>query len=218
VKKVIVSIFLFVLTVISASSIFAFYDTPVKYNDNPDLSGKVVGSLKNDFLCRYRAETMEVLLEQADLIIEGEVVSDGTTKTEYFSLGDEAAEEKLEKMFPGKSAPAYNVTSSQIKVNRVLYGDVDTDTIELHQFGSAGSDNGETKVRKGRKMIFILRKHPDKENVYSSVDFEDGLFEVDEDNKLLSLSDNMLTAKYDGLDAKTLEKDISKALKKLKNS
>lgn len=182
-KKVTVSILVFVFLIASASCIFAFYDVPVKYNDNPDLSGKVVGSLKNDFLCRFRAE---------------------------------AAEEKFEKMFPGKNAPAYNVTSSQIKVNRVLYGDIDTDSIELHQFGSAGNDDGETKVRKGRKMIFILRKHPDKENVYSSVDFEDGLFEVDNDNKLLSLSDNMLTAKYDGLDTKILEKDINKVLKKRK--
>lgn len=184
----------------------------VQYNTNPNISSKVVGSEKvNGF--RIPSSSMDELLDYAELVVVGEVLTEGNTKKIPLNA---SSEQNAKFMAQFSKLPTYEVVDADFKVNEVIYGDstLEGTTIKFSQLGRAGNDDYQTKAKKGNQMLLILRK-AEEENTYASVDFEDGMFLVDknENNKLLSLSKNILVAKYDGLDLKVLKDDIKKAKK-----
>lgn len=188
----------------------------VQYNTNPDISSKVVGS--ETFVgYRMRLTSMEELLRFADLVIIGEILTDGETKEKPISASPEQ-DAKFTELF--SKVPTYKVAQTNVKVNKVIYGDsnlVDT-IIKFNQLGEAGNDYNQTKAKKGDEMLLILCKS-DEDDTYASVSFEDGMFLIDKNNgKLLSLSKDILVAKYDGLDQQILENDIKKSIKKAKRN
>lgn len=184
----------------------------VQYNTNPDVSSKVVGSEKFEAF-RIPSSSMEELLDSADLIILGDILTNGNNKEKTINA---SSEQDTKFMAQFSKLPTYGVVQADVKVNEVIYGDTQLEgkTIKFSQLGEAGNDDYQTKAKKGNQMLLILRK-AEEENTYASVDFEDGMFLVDknENNKLLSLSKNILVAKYDGLDLKVLKDDIKKAKK-----
>lgn len=184
----------------------------VQYNTNPDVSSKVVGSEKFEAF-RIPSSSMEELLDSADLIILGDILTNGNNKEKTINA---SSEQDTKFMAQFSKLPTYGVVQADVKVKEVIYGDTQLEgtTIKFSQLGRAGNDDYQTKAKKGNQMLLILRK-AEEENTYASVDFEDGMFLVDknENNKLLSLSKNILVAKYDGLDLKVLKDDIKKAKK-----
>lgn len=190
---------------------FVGYNKTSIYNNNPDTESKIIGS-ESLLMSRPIKTNMDDLTKYADLIIVGEVVTDALdTEVDI----DFPNEELKQKAMEGSSVPPkVALACSQIKIIETLYGESQRDTIILAQVGRAGNDNGETKVKKGDKMLLVLQRHTDDPNKYSSVAFEDGLFKISEDNKVLSLSNNKFLSRYDDRSLDLLVKDMNKGVKK----
>lgn len=173
------------------------------YNMNPDTSKKVIGS-KSLLLDRLPIENTEQLMRFSDLVVIGNVVSEGKLITETIGT---------EEVFKAKGADInIELTEIDVKIDKILYGKVSSDIIKIVQVGKPNSDIGETKIKKNKKVLLVLSKDNDKENIYSSVDFENGIFEII-DNKLMSYSDNKNIAKYDNISVDILIKDIKETKK-----
>jgi hypothetical protein len=197
------------------SSFYFMRKKPVEheYNMNPDVSQKIVGSKSLDPIATMIAfRSLQDITSMADLIVIGRVTTDGELHTEEFNFENAKLKEKA--LWDSTQSIHYSVSYSQVKVEKVLYGSLRGRTITLAQLGKPDNNNGETKVKKGDRMLFILRKDPNTNNLCSSVDFERGLFTINKDNKLLSLSDDKVVAKYDGIDLSVLIDDIKNATKK----
>ncbi|AHF11230.1 MULTISPECIES: hypothetical protein [Dehalobacter] len=192
---------------------FVGYNKTLIYNNNPDTASKIIGS-ESMMMSRPEATKMDDLTKYADLIIVGEVLSDAVDSEIEFDFPNEELKQKA--MGESSEVPKVALACSQIKIIKTLYGESQRDTITLAQVGKAGNDNGETKVKKGDKMLLVLQRHTDDPNKYSSVAVEDGLFKISEDNKILSLSDNRFTSRYDDRSLDLLVKDMNKGAKKNK--
>lgn len=180
------------------------------YNMNPDVSSKVIGSeMIRNSAWLIPIKSIEDLVSYADLIVIGEVISDGVTKTEEWPKveGDPQGQLDISNRSP------MSVSHTKVKISKTLYGKANSDTITLLQLGKSGDDRGETKVKKNKKMLLVLKDSKDGRNIYSSVCYEDGLFEINNDNKVKAFSKELVMAKYDDTDIDLLEKDIIKALK-----
>lgn len=148
---------------------------------------------------------LDVIATNADLVIIGKVISDGVTKEKNIqSSKNEAEKDKLVGIKP----LTYNITSTKIKVKEVISGNCNDKEITLVQLGSADSDETETKVKAGKDILLLLKKHPNTDNVYSSVNFEDGIYEVDNSSKINVLSEKHNFKKYDELESKNFIKMI----------
>ncbi len=193
---------------ITVGIVYSFESNRVDYNMNPDISSKNVGSDCFQGL-RMPAKNLDALLQPADLVVVGKVVSDGVTKTKSLksNTGTNPLDIKFSTLFPDKEL-TFDVTQVKIQIENVILGDKDIKEITFSQLGHASSNNYQTKVKKNQKLLFILEKNAD-DGAYSSVDFEDGLFLISKEQKVLSLSKNITVAKYDGLILENLIKDIA---------
>jgi len=219
-KKVVISV-LFIVLLTSAFACLAMLNRDSNdnnypreaYNMNPDTSKKVVGSkILNQVMDIPIFKKLDEYLNYTDLIIIGKVITPGTTKMIDFPFqeGTEVIDKKTGKPMQ------MSTSESQIEVERIIYGKNPGKIITLSQLGPAGSDNGETKVRNGDRMLFLLRQGRQNKNLYYSAAAEDTMFIIDEDDRLTSLSDNITVAKYDGLKLSTLEADLKAAFKNVK--
>lgn len=146
---------------------------------------------------------LETIVKHSDLIILGEAISDGVSRNETFER-PEAARKKAEAY--GLQPIDFAVTDTKIKVIEVISGSCNDSEIIISQLGVANDDSSETKVKNGKKMIFILKKHPNRDNMYSSVNLDDGLYELDDFGKVHVLSKKDNFKKYNDLDRKDFEK------------
>jgi hypothetical protein len=200
-NRLAISISLFTLAVIG---IFIYQNQTVPYNLNPD-TNKVIGSQHlRDFSYTLPINSIDDPVGYADLIIIGEVVSDGVVTKEEFPKveGDDKGETVLSNL------PPVTVTKTPIKIDKIIYGKADSEIITLIQLGD--QNWGVTKVKKNSKMLLILHKG---NNQYGSVCWEDSMFKIDDNGKVMSLSNEISIAKYDGTNIALLEKDIIKGLK-----
>jgi hypothetical protein len=219
-KKTIVIAVLFITLLSSTIAYFTIFNKykglpREAYNMNPDTSQKIIGSKSiSPVFDRIIPKNLEECVQFADLIVIAKVVSPGTTKMVEFPF--QKGSEMIDKS-TGQPVK-YSVCSSQLQIERVIYGKDPGEIITLSQLGPSDSNNGETKVKNGDKMLFILRKvdSTTNKNVYSNVFAEDSMFLIDENNKLTSLSDNLTVAKYGGLKVSTHEADLKAALKNVK--
>lgn len=148
---------------------------------------------------------LETIVKHSDLIIVGEAISDGVTRNETFER-PEAARKKAEAL--GLQPINFAVTDTKIKVIEVISGSCNDNEITISQLGVANDDSNETKVKNGKNMIFILKKHPNRDNMYSSVNLDDGLYELDDFGKVHVLSKKDNFKKYNDLDRKVFEKKL----------
>lgn len=167
------------------------------FNKQDKVINKEVGS---DSLMATRLEvnSLKELIDKADLIIVGDVLTDGLTKN--VTIGDDGND---------KGGVTFDITENQVAINNVLYGSTDAKEITFQQLGKAGNNMFQTKVQKGNKVLLILIKDDSSENTYASVDFENGCFVIS-NNKVLSLSNVEAVAKYDNLNLNNLTQDIRK--------
>jgi len=177
------------------------------YNANPDVSNKMVCSkpLANAFY-ETPLESIDDLLRFADLVAVGEVVSDGTVTTAEWGKVHNDPEGKTEM----SSFPPVTVTHTKVKISKVLYGETKSDTITVLQAGEG--ELGETKIKKGQKLVMLLRDGAEGDNIYSSVSWEKGFFEIGQDNRLVSFSDDLVVAKYDKTSLDLLTRDIARGM------
>lgn len=209
-KKLAIVICLAIVIGLSVVSIF-YLSNSSKYNQNPDISGKIVGS-KDLLMDTMPMTSVDDLTKYADLIVIGKVISPAVDTEIEFPFPNEDLKQSAMKGY--SKVPTVALACSRIQIEETLYGESKSDIITLAQLGKANNNRGETKVKNGDRMLFILQKHHDKTDVYSSALAEDGLFIIDNNDKVTSLSDNMFTSRYDGISKDILKADIKKGKKK----
>lgn len=183
------------------------------YSNNRNNQEKAVGSKMGfSVFSRIPAESIEELLKDANLVVEGTVITEGNPESRNLAFPNKVLEDKFINRYGEDKVFKYDLSSYEIEVEKTLFGKCNSETIILNQFGSPDSDIGETKVKKGEKVLLILKEDNEKENSYFSVDLEDGLFKVLSDNKVVSLSDNKAVARYDNKDLTQLESEIKSIL------
>jgi hypothetical protein len=174
-----------------------------RYNANPDLSKKVVGS-KSEMLDPVIPQSFEDVVAYASDVIIGTVIDNGALGA--FSISGIKEIDQAYADATGLSSIACTLTS--IKVEKVIMGDIDADsTITYFQVGKPGSDDCQTKVKMGEYILIMLRPS-DTKNVYFAGNGEESVFYINESNKLTSQADLLLCARYDGTPLDTILEDI----------
>lgn len=136
-------------------------------------------------------------IKGADLIVEGEVISEGKLALDSWPLVVGTSPDHELNM-----KDSVKLTMTNFKINRVLYGKVNTDVITIAQFGEPNTNKGEIKIKKGRNMVCFLRESHDSktgkkiENEYASVSWENGFFDVTD--KTYAFSNIKGLSAYDG--------------------
>lgn len=139
-----------------------------------------------------------------DMVIEATVLDDGKT-----------IEEDAPTTFPGEEPIKLHRTLYEVSVDNVLNGECPDSKIIFEQMGSSGSDVGETKVKKGERVILFLEKN---RYGYSAMGQEQGIYIIGSDEKINSLTDNNdLINKYNKKQYKEFAKEI-KEVQKAKKS
>lgn len=184
-------------------SLFVFLRPQSEYNTNPNLSSKIVGSHNLQMDHKVRT-SMNDYYESADLVIIGTVLDNGVDYKFNNSANDEMAKAMLAK---GED-PYMDCTLSQVKIDQIIAGKKpDTDTIKLFQLGKPQVPDMQTKVKKSDKLYMILSQF-ETPGEYKAVLLESSLFYLDKNNKLTSMSDDQLCARYDGLPLQKLIDDM----------
>ncbi len=212
--KIILCICLLMLSSVSLT-LFKF-DSETLYNSNPNVASKVVGS---ENLSGYIVplQSVDDLVSKSDLIVIGEIMSDAVTIKRPYEPSDEA-KSKLNTLYPeAQNKFNFNVAQVTVQIKEVLYGDTSLSEIKFNQLGNAGNDSLQTKVKKNERVVLALKKVTGTDDTYASICFEECVFDIKPNNKLLSFSKNMAFAKYDDIDLNILENDISKVKNKLNN-
>lgn len=167
-----------------------------RYNLSPDVSKKTVGS-RDSPITRMMPRTFDDVFAEATCVIIGKVIEDGVRKE-----GDRSWSVKRTDL----TLMAY--TTAIVEVIEVIAGEPPSAGIILYrQFGFAGNDWMQTKVKKGETYAFILMCLRNA-NQYMATAFEESVFHIDEKNRLTSLSDQLFCARYDGIDLGVFIEDV----------
>lgn len=207
--------FIIIFAVMTGLVFFAYYSSSSD-NKNDLLNGhplvvnseKIVGSNQFEAL-RITPESLNDVVNNADYILVGEVMTDAiTVEKPHMSQENSPLEKKYLEKFDSQKKRIFSVAQTKVKVEEVIYGSMDIGKeITYSQLGQAGNDKYQTKVKKGERVMLILKRNPENDT-YASVDFENGVFIVSKNGKVRSLSDNKVVAHYDGIDLGVLKKDL----------
>ena len=195
------------LALIISCTVIVYLKKPKSiYNQNPDLSTKIIGS-NNYVQDRIPADTVDDLVEGSDLIIIGEVLDTGVEGT-FNIFGDDKKAQAFKEKYG--TDPYWPTTTVRIKVHKTIAGKIgDVNEIQYLQLGKPDVPDLQTKVKKSQKLVMILR-NSDKEGVYYANKAERSIFYVDENDNLTSMSDEIICARYDGISIRVLENDLMK--------
>ncbi|MDQ0114335.1 hypothetical protein [Paenibacillus harenae] len=137
-----------------------------------------------------------------DLVIKGTV--------------SEQQESNRDSGITGKANFSYDVTSSTIQVNEILYGDLATNQIVLLQHGNKENEGLSSKhLKKDEEVILFLVKTTD--GYYWSYNFDDGIWKI-KNGKVNATPLSERLEKYVGTDEKTFINDMKKAVKNKKRN
>ena len=188
-----------ILATAAAIQIFSFRPEP--YNKNPDLSQKKMSSY---LIMAERSIpfTLEMLTMHADVILIGEVLADDQYGSFSMYGDDPVWDKKVENLNLNVMT---SCTYAEIKIERILAGDAPPeDTFALFQVGAG--DAGQPKVHTGERVLLILKKF--ENGTYKCYDEASSVFYLDEQDKMLSMSSDMICARYDGLSLDTFVYDL----------
>ena len=191
------------------------------YNENPDLSSKVVASQYGlPMLDRDPNPSFEQITYEFDCVAVAEVLDDGTQhkydiskiepgKPSIGYIDWETVQELGEDYFTPDKYNYGICTYSKLKIEKVIAGKApESDVIDLFQLGFPGKNDSQTKVRKGDRIYIIMNKLFAPENLYGSNDLENTIFYLDENDRLTSMSNIDACTRYDGLPMEALTKDL----------
>ena len=188
-------------------------DTESPYNQNPRFD-KPNGDYTR--MAEIAGYNLYEILDYAEAVILGEVVSDGEPYSEDLTLPG------IGESFDVKAS----LTKTKIRVDEILYGESVVDAgstetagatgttdkiIDLVQMGKPGVDDMVIKVRRGEKII-LFAHYDDEKNYFAAVSFENGIFYIREDG-LYTNSNLFEFAKYDGTPTELLKRDIAALIK-----
>jgi len=102
-----------------------------------------------------------------------------------------------------------------LKIEKVFKGNTaEESVITFWQYGKPDSDEYETKIKKGQKyLLFLSQKDLEATNgevIFDATGMEQGIVEIQENNKLYSYYDIGIMPTYNGADFVKLEKELSK--------
>nr|MDD6336728.1 hypothetical protein [bacterium] len=155
------------------------------------------------FASKYIPETVEKLVNQADLIVKANVLDNGTKYTSW----------------DRQHTIGLPVLQFNLEVLEVLGGTEEVkagDTIKVVQVGIW--DTVETKYRQGETVISVLQYMSDEKldgisAALVGVAMEMSHFRVLEDGRVQSFSKNPMVARFDGLQAGACSDEIARRLK-----
>ena len=95
-------------------------------------------------------------------------------------------------------------------VEQVFKGEITSGSeILFSQVGEFDSDQYETKIKKNKRyLLFLLRKSTTDEVIYDATGIEQGILEIQDDNKLYSYTNEGIMSTYDGKYLDEIIKDI----------
>lgn len=202
----------FLAMIFMATAVIALNNNAISYNTNPNVNDKVIGS-ELFSASRIAPESLDDVLKHADLVVIGTVVSESKLlKKSYLTSELQDLGDKVKDLSKQEKELTFNVSQVEIKVHEVIHGNIDTKTILFNQLGSPESDDFQTKVKNGEKILFVLKMSDD--GTYASVDFEEGLFKILDNDTTMSMSKNLNIAKYDDIHQDILVKDIKNYFEK----
>ncbi|MCL1807374.1 MAG: hypothetical protein FWG31_06700 [Oscillospiraceae bacterium] len=199
-KRKLALIFSFISVCILLLSITLFsqqendmYADESRYNMNPDVSGKVVGS-RNGLMTRITPVILDDVLAEATCVVIGNVIDGGLAISTNIGMGS------------GYEGTIYH-TITKVQVLETIVGKPpESKIINYRQLGIPDDDMWQTKVEKEKTYVFILKYFKELDQ-YMATAFEESLFMVDKNNKLTSVSDRLFCAKYDGIDLGVFTED-----------
>lgn len=128
---------------------------------------------------------MKVYADVNDLFSDSELVIIGTVD----SITEVSEEFHGETLYAAKS---------RITVKEVIKGDQSIGSVSVLQGGKPDSDDCEKKLKKDRRYVLFLNpKDFQGETVYDCTGVEQGIFEVDNNNRLYSYVDFGICATFD---------------------
>ena len=180
------------------------------YTNNKPIGDNVYRDNSDGFLVQSYGE----LLNFTDIIVEGEVISEG--ESEYDSHPKVAGTPDDHEL---NRKDKVAVTLTKFKVTRVLYGELESEIITIGQLGPPKTNIGEIKIEKGQKLICFLRKSEfvdgrEIPNFYSSVDWENGFYDITDENCTRAFSNVNALCTYDGKPSSEFIKEIESIIKK----
>ncbi len=212
IKKDIITLALIIATFIVLVGIYFYCSkSPDVALIKSELNGavKYVGSEDGDvFLTRAKYRDLKSLASFADLIVIGKIDKKPTADEFQMIVASPETEARFGKHIR-------EVSVNKVKVKEVIYGNETSDEITLLQLGHPDSDRNETKVKKNKETIMLLREIDFKgEKAYMSVSFELGFFDIDTDTDTVMSYDNKeVVAIYD----ENSKHEFLNELKKIKN-
>lgn len=114
----------------------------------------------------------------------------------------------------------FDVTTFKVKVDKVLDGKIESDSLILYQHGSPDDYNySKNHVKKGEKVYLLLSERPDGKG-YWSYNFEDGIWKVKKGANGELVNSNTTSKNLKSINNKSIndfEKAIKEARKEAKN-
>jgi hypothetical protein len=144
--------------------------------------------------------TVEEELWNVDLIVKGTVVSQDETYKK-----DAGIEGKSKRDF------SFDVTPATVHVDKVLYGNIDTNSITYLQHGASSDEAVSQKfLKKGEEVVLILVKTSD--GTYWSYNFDDGVWKI-KDGKVNSTTESQGLSKFKNYKVDKFMSEISEIAK-----
>ena len=175
-----------------------------RYNEAPDLSKKVVGS-DNLMTTKVPLKSVSDMAKLSDVIVTGTVVSDSEV-IQFNSSGNEeyaaaAAQKGINVYLPA--------TIATVKITKIIDGSPADETIQVFQLGEPHKADMQTKLENGDSVLLILSEFDN--GYYQAVDLENSIFYVDDNNRLTSMGNEMMCARYDNRPVSLLLEDLAAA-------
>lgn len=180
-----------------------------KGNKNIQVSEKYIGS-DDSFFIKEEIETLEPLLERTELIVKGQALNIGKTVKKADLINSEI-NKKYQSQFGKPLATTFTYVDFQVE--EVIDGDISLNNsiIKIRQYGEAGIDKGETKLKKGKNQILLLEKA--EEGVYRIVGLENGAFTIEND-VVDTHGNDKCVSEFDKKSVKKLVNKLKKTKKK----
>lgn len=151
---------------------------------------------------------IDLLLDRTDLIVIGSASDEGKTERSSPAYEPEKMKEKYKKIYNKELTLPF--TNINFNVEKVIYGKIGTadNSIVIQQNGEQGSDIGETKLVKGKKVLLLLEKKSDGK--YKISGLENGAFDIDQNNNIISHGNDTAIKMFENKSINNLGAYISK--------